>query len=71
MSPAKRLSRQRFRALCERCRAYLASDAPSDWRAFRHYVALVRACKRTGRGPYTAYESIKYLKWQKNIELTD
>lgn len=55
MSPAKRLSRKRFRALCERCRAYLASgDAPSNWRAFRHYVALVRACKRTGRGPYTA-----------------
>ena len=54
MSPAKRLSRKRFRALCKRCRAYLASDAPSDWRAFRHYVAIVRANKRAGRGPYTA-----------------
>ena len=55
MSPAKRLSRKRFRALCKRCRAYLASgDAPSDWRAFGHYMAIVRANKRAGRGPYTA-----------------
>ena len=54
VSPAKRLSRKRFRALCKRCRAYLASDAPSDWRAFGHYMAIVRANKRAGRGPYTA-----------------
>ena len=44
MSPAKRLSRQRFRALCERCRAYTRYE-PGQWRAFRHFMALARRAK--------------------------
>lgn len=45
MSPAKRLSRKRFRALCERCRAWC------DPRTKRFLETLVIANKRDGT-PY-------------------
>ena len=48
MSPAKRLSRKRFRVLCERCRAFLheRDQSATGWRALRFGVALVRANMR-------------------------
>ena len=54
MSPAKRLSRQRFRALCVRCADWLADmPTPEQGRMRRHYMDLVYVRGRHSDKPWT------------------
>lgn len=63
MSPAKRLSRQRFRALCERCRAY-GSPGPMDRRDELRAVRFAWAMRRrdpSKRGYFAPIEALARL----------
>ena len=57
MSPAKRLSRQRFRALCERCRAY-CSPGPMAKRDELRTIRFAHALRRRD-GAFVYFDAVE------------